>query len=96
MNIYQLRKHRDPKFLEKTYDRRRQREYGISPEIFEEMALAQGYRCPICRRKKLLVVDHDHESGVVRGLLCQSCNSGLGFFKDNPVWLKRAARYLLR
>jgi hypothetical protein len=43
-----------------------------------------------------LVVDHCHESGNVRALLCSSCNSGLGFFKDNQTSLAKAIEYLIR
>lgn len=42
----------------------------------------------------LAVVDHDHVTGKVRGLLCRQCNSALGFAGDNPERLERLARYL--
>lgn len=43
---------------------------------------------------RILVVDHDHATGVVRGLLCSSCNVALGLAKDNPITLERLANYL--
>jgi hypothetical protein len=50
--------------------------------------------CAICKAEGPLVIDHDHSSGAVRGLLCQQCNSGLGFFRDNIDTLKQAIAYL--
>lgn len=89
----------DPEYAKREQVRRRvrhrERKYGISQEQFDEMADAQGYRCLICRRKKKLGVDHDHESGIIRGLLCFRCNSALGGFNDNPVLLKAAINYLM-
>ena len=77
-------------------DRAKRRRYGISQEVYEEMISAQGGRCLICRRKPdRLCVDHDHTSGAVRGLLCQSCNGGMGMFDDDPARMMRAVRYLM-
>lgn len=53
--------------------------------------------CDICRRKSLvrkLAMDHDHTNGEWRGQLCQACNVGLGFFKEDPKRLRRAAAYV--
>jgi len=50
--------------------------------------------CQICNRKEKLCIDHNHQSGYVRGVLCNSCNSGLGFFKDNAELLCHAIGYL--
>ena len=69
--------------------------YGISDEEYEIRLAAQGGRCLICQEKMLRpVIDHDHASGQVRGLLCISCNAGLGFFRDNVQALARAAKYV--
>lgn len=74
----------------------RRRYYGISDELYQEMLKEQGGRCLICRSKRKLDIDHDHKTGIVRGLLCRSCNLGLGYFKDNPILLARTIKYLLR
>jgi hypothetical protein len=52
--------------------------------------------CEICGTVGRLDADHDHANTKQRGLLCRSCNQGLGDFKDNPVRLERAAAYLRR
>lgn len=73
-------------------------EYGIGPEGYEALMESQGGVCAICGRppapRKPLHVDHCHDSGRVRGLLCRSCNQALGLFEDQPEWLRRAADYL--
>lgn len=73
-----------------------QRNYGITSEIKALMKKAQEGHCLICDEKVTkLAVDHDHKSNRLRGLLCELCNRGLGHFKDNPVLLLIATRYLL-
>jgi hypothetical protein len=51
--------------------------------------------CVICGSNESLVVDHDHKSGKIRGLLCNHCNRGLGHFRDDPDLLEFARIYLL-
>lgn len=77
--------------------------YGLSSIDYESMYEAQGGGCAICGRedsgvvnRQLLCVDHDHDTGEVRGLLCDSCNNGLGRFKDSPELLMSALQYLQR
>lgn len=73
--------------------------YNLTPEQWEGMYLAQSGRCLICDEeipRGSFHVDHDHASGAVRGLLCSSCNSGLGMFKDDIYRLQRAINYLER
>jgi hypothetical protein len=71
------------------------RTYGISLEQYQALATKQGGRCAICKTAtKRLVVDHDHKSNQVRGLLCAQCNVGLGMFKDSPAILSHAIAFL--
>jgi len=51
-------------------------------------------QCVICGREEKLVVDHDHKTGKIRGMLCNHCNRGLGHFRDDPTLLEFAAQYL--
>ena len=71
--------------------------YGISLDQYENMEKSQNKKCLICEEetKRNLAVDHCHETGKVRGLLCMNCNTGLGHFKDNKELLERALKYLL-
>ena len=56
---------------------------------------AETKACAVCSNIEPLVVDHDHKTGQVRGLLCNHCNRGLGHFRDNPQLLELARMYLL-
>jgi hypothetical protein len=71
---------------------------GVSKEEFLRLLGEQGSLCAICGAwiDESAHVDHDHESGTVRGLLCRACNVGLGQFGDDPKRLVLAAEYLLR
>lgn len=69
--------------------------YGITPEDYYEMYEEQQGLCGICGEAKSLVVDHDHDTGDVRGLICQNCNLGIGQLKDSLVLLCQSIKYLL-
>ena len=73
-------------------EKRMKERYGITIAIYEEMFVDQGGVCKICEvpPRRMLVVDHCHLSGKVRGLLCSSCNLGLGKFRDNVFSLANA------
>ena len=76
---------------------RAREKYGLCEAEFLIMRAAQAGRCLICMdQPESLVVDHCHDTGRVRGLLCHRCNVALGWMNDNPVNLTRAAKYLRR
>ena len=83
--IRQTTKARDIKYL-----------YGITLEAYEKLKKTQSNRCAICgvTPDKCLDIDHCHQTGTVRGLLCQKCNKGLGFFEDSIDLLSCAIKYL--
>lgn len=74
--------------------------YGISLEDYKLRLEVQEHTCAICGtdnpggRAKRFCVDHNHETGEFRGLLCHSCNRALGLFKDSPTILSAALEYL--
>lgn len=74
------------------------RKFGMTLEHWDALMLEQGGRCAICRKPpregKRLTVDHCHDTGAIRGLLCGSCNTGLGMFGDDPDRLEMALGYL--
>ena len=76
--------------------RRRARKYGMSSEELEQFLLAAEGKCTICGRhpNQWLVVDHDHSSGNVRGVLCEKCKQALGLMEDNIEYLSSAIKYL--
>lgn len=61
---------------------------------YEKLLEEQEYRCAICSKTGATHVDHDHETGKVRAVLCGGCNKGLGHFVDSPDLLRKAAKYL--
>jgi hypothetical protein len=85
-------------------DLRLQREYGITLADFENMLAAQGWRCAACGvsraemtgQRREFVVDHDHETGIVRGLTCHRCNTTLGLTGDDVSVLTALIAYLRR
>ena len=67
--------------------------HDISDEQLKQIK-ADTKECVICGDEGQLVVDHDHQTGKVRGMLCNHCNRGLGHFRDSPMLLEFAAQYL--
>lgn len=71
--------------------------YKLTVRQFKKMHREQGGLCAICGiDNSKLVIDHDHNTGDARGLLCNNCNHLLGRAKDSPLVLRRAAEYLER
>lgn len=80
----------------KLQERELRLKYGLSLKDYYDMWDKQEGVCAICSENcsKNLAVDHDHQTGKVRGLLCQKCNRGLGLFNDKPELLGKAKKYL--
>ncbi len=85
--------------------------HGVEPEVIAALYAEQDGKCALCRRvaieplsekgegKKpsdILQIDHDHETGAIRGLLCFECNTGIGKLGDSAELLTRAAEYVLK
>ncbi|MFE0047556.1 endonuclease VII domain-containing protein [Streptomyces albireticuli] len=70
------------------------RSYGITEAERDAMIAEQAGVCPICLSPDPVHVDHDHDTGKVRGVLCFNCNSALGKFRDDRDTLRRAIAYL--
>jgi len=77
---------------------RRLRRRGATQDIYNAMYEAQKGCCALCNEPEekfaWLCIDHDHETGKIRGLLCPNCNRGLGLLKDNASLLQKAAEYI--
>lgn len=76
--------------------RHRIKSYGLTLDQYDEMYESQDGNCKICSEKpdRNLVIDHCHKTGVIRGLLCNSCNVALGAAKDDPEILSKMISYL--
>jgi hypothetical protein len=75
------------------------KQFGLTQEDYDKMLHSQNGHCAICGNgtngnKKNFCVDHDHETGKVRGLLCHNCNVSVGLMKESPLLLRKAAEYL--
>ena len=69
--------------------------YGLTLEAYKDLLAGQGGHCALCPSTEDLVVDHNHKTGEVRGILCRDCNCALGLLKDSPVLLNKASSYLI-
>jgi hypothetical protein len=76
------------------------RKYGVTQEWYDEQLKLQNNGCKICGAEdpgkpfKFFHVDHDHKTGRLRGLLCRSCNTGIGLFKEDVKLIEKAIEYV--
>lgn len=87
------------KYRDQRYSSHIKRNYGITITEYNDMFIEQAGRCAICGTHqssltRRLLVDHCHETGMVRGLLCYNCNTGLGQFGDSLQLIKNTVKYL--
>lgn len=93
---------RDPALAQAKERRRTLRKYGLTEQDWDQLLARQGGRCAICRttkpggRGETWHIDHDRETGHVRGLLCGACNTGIGLLKHDPDVIVAALRYIER
>lgn len=96
--VFKRKKYANMSPMEKEvhYKRNRLSRYRMTPEAFDALYQKQKGKCAICEEFKgqSLKIDHDHNTGQVRGLLCNKCNSGLGGLGDNIEGLRKALAYL--
>lgn len=100
---YYRRRRQEPEFKRRAAVSRRKarlkKSYGLTIAQYNQMRESQNFRCALCDRHEedaahgKLAIDHNHETGKVRGLLCSGCNSALGFL-EKPDWMQRATKYL--
>lgn len=93
-----LELYRDPERRARRAELRRLRVHGLTTSEFASLLNNQDNCCAICRcafvHDQQRHVDHDHETGKLRGILCAACNLGIGMFHDNPAVLLKAVDYL--
>ena len=91
-----LKYRRKPEVKLRYQNYRLKKRYGITIKNYWDLVAKQNGVCLICNKSDghKLHIDHDHKTGKVRGLLCGSCNRGLGMFKEDIKHLKSAIKYL--
>jgi len=94
------RKYRAVRGKEMSRERYLRTAYGLTTTAFSALLVGQGDACAICRTDSPnshgWCVDHDHATGKVRGILCHSCNSGIGALQDSATVIEAALSYLRR
>jgi len=102
-SLYQMKWRKAHPFIRNNYARKGmlRRNYNLTVEEFTKISNSQNNLCAICKKEQnrnksmFLHVDHNHETGKIRGLLCDLCNRGLGYFMDSPKLLVEASNYLI-
>lgn len=89
---------RNPEKQKIKREKQKLREYGLTIEDYNKLLEIQNNVCAICSNKcitgRKLAIDHNHETGLIRGLLCTNCNQGIGKFKENIKYFYKAIEYL--
>lgn len=99
-SAYHKAKNAMPEVKAKLKEKHLKKTYNLSLTELEFLKVQQKYKCAICGTheddcsRKTLFVDHNHDTGEVRGLLCSQCNSAIGLMYDNSETLRKAAKYL--
>ena len=83
----------------KTQEYKLKHRYNLTLDHYNQLLYEQGFKCKICEKSVRdvdgpLAVDHDHNTGEIRGLLCSGCNTGIGLLKEDPTILAKAIIYL--
>jgi hypothetical protein len=98
---YDQIRRQDPEVKQRLRGHYLRREYGLSLEAFDAMLIGQGSVCAICgssdwghAKWQVPCVDHDHNTGEVRGIVCHICNVAIGLLRDNPKIARALADYL--
>lgn len=84
---------------EKHRGRQYKKKYGISLQEYNSLLISQGGVCKSCGSppsRRNLDIDHDHSTGMIRGLLCSNCNTALGLLKEDPLRIKKLLEYLCK
>lgn len=94
------RRKENPEQYNAAYHRAKCKRYGVTVEWYEQKLAEQGGLCAICRNPcksgRRLAVDHSHETGIARGLLCADCNGALARLESIDGWEHKAMEYLKR
>jgi hypothetical protein len=98
-NIGAKFREKNPGYYKRYSNKIRLNRYGLTEEEWFYRLFMQDNRCSICNKifeeESEIRIDHSHQEDFVRGLLCNNCNVGLGFFYDNPDILRSAASYVI-